>query len=377
MSAVLSLLLLVALAAPPDAGSPADRPTSVFAATPGVTQGIFGRDSPPRPGANARGNLDKEIIRRVIRSHIQEVKDCYEQELAKRPFLFGKIMVQFTIAASGQVIASVLQSSTMDNGRVETCAVQAVRRWQFPKPVGGIVIVSYPFVLTPSAWIPLVPRSAAARGVDVSFADTKTIVHRSTNAEGVPSNGLIAVTDGGLLLVDTAWTEAQTDAILQWGDEHLRRPWIGAVITHDHADRDGGLGALQRRKIPVAALDLTVAKLAHRGVQGVTTLFTAAAGEFTDPRGFEAFYPGPGHTTDNIVISFPGVLYGGCLIKSMEAKDLGFTGDAKLDAWPEAVRRVSQRYPKMIVIPGHGAVDRTFAAYQHTLDLLAAAAPKK
>lgn len=104
------------------------------------------------PGqANVRGSLDKEIIRRIIRRHINEVKYCYEQELTKKPELGGRIMVQFTIAASGQVIASVLQSSTMGNIRVENCTVQAVRRWEFPKPLGGgIVIVSYPFVLTPA-----------------------------------------------------------------------------------------------------------------------------------------------------------------------------------------------------------------------------------
>jgi hypothetical protein len=39
----------------------------------------------------------------------------------------------------------------MGNARVENCIVQAVRRWEFPKPLGGgIVIVSYPFVLTPA-----------------------------------------------------------------------------------------------------------------------------------------------------------------------------------------------------------------------------------
>jgi TonB family protein len=104
------------------------------------------------PGqANVRGSLDKEIIRRIIRRHINEVKYCYEQELTKKPTLGGRIMVQFTIAASGQVIASVLQNSTMGNARVENCTVQAVRRWEFPKPLGGgIVIVSYPFVLTPA-----------------------------------------------------------------------------------------------------------------------------------------------------------------------------------------------------------------------------------
>jgi TonB family protein len=99
------------------------------------------------PGqANVRGSLDKEIIRRIIRRHINEVKYCYETELTKKPNLAGRVAVQFTIAATGQVIASVLQSSTMGNIRVENCVVQAVRRWEFPKPMGGgIVIVSYPF----------------------------------------------------------------------------------------------------------------------------------------------------------------------------------------------------------------------------------------
>jgi TonB family protein len=104
------------------------------------------------PGqANVRGNLDKEIVRRIIRRHINEVRYCYEQELAKKPSLGGRIMVQFTIAPSGEVIASVLQNSTLGDARVERCTVDAVRRWEFPKPLGGgTVIVSYPFVLTPN-----------------------------------------------------------------------------------------------------------------------------------------------------------------------------------------------------------------------------------
>lgn len=103
------------------------------------------------PGqADVRGALDKEIVRRIIRRHINEVRYCYEQELTRNAALGGRILVQFTIAASGQVIASVLQSSTIGNPRVENCAVQAVRRWEFPRPAGGgLVIVSYPFVLTP------------------------------------------------------------------------------------------------------------------------------------------------------------------------------------------------------------------------------------
>jgi metallo-beta-lactamase class B len=369
------LTVLLALGAPADAGSaraPATPPSSIFG-----RDSALGRDSAPAPGAPVIGSLDKEIIRRIIRSHIDEVKECYTAQLTEQAGLFGKITVKFTIAASGYVIASVLESSTMGNARVENCTVQAVRGWQFTKPLGGgFVIVSYPFVLTPDPPISLVVGTNGAGALDVTFLGPNLLVHRSTSAQGVPSNGLIAITDRGLLLVDTAWTDAQTEAVLTWGEAHLHRPWIGAVITHDHADRDGGLGALQRRHIPVAALDLTVAKLEKRGVHGVTTLFTTNAAAFKDARGFEAFYPGPGHTSDNIVLKFPSALFGGCLIKSMDAKDLGFTADANLASWPAAVRRVSTRYPKITIVPGHGPIDPTGAAFQHTLDLLATARGK-
>jgi len=354
---------VVAWGTPPSSQPPpSDRIQSIFDPNPAIP-----------PGTNRRGEIDKGIIRGVIQRHINEVKWCYEEALVFQPSLAGRVMVQFTIAASGQVIASVVQHSTLGHAGVEKCTVEAVRRWQFPKPIGGgIVIVSYPFAFTPSGTPLLVDGTGGAGLVAVEPFDKKLFVHRSTDAKAIPSNGLVAVTERGLLLVDTAWTESQTEAVLAWGDRELRRPWIGAVITHDHEDRDGGLAALERRHIPVAAVDLTVAKLTKRGVRGVTTLFAARDGSFTDARGFEAFYPGPGHASDNIVLHFPGLVYAGCLVKSMRAADLGFTGDADIAAWPTAVRNVRARYTDLAIVPGHGPLDLSGEVYQHTLDLLAA-----
>jgi TonB family protein len=104
------------------------------------------------PGtAEVRGSLDKEIIRRIIRRHINEVKFCYERELVRTPGLMGRVMIQFTISPTGQVIASLVQSSTIGSMPVEQCIATAVRRWEFPKPQGGgIVVVTYPFVLKSS-----------------------------------------------------------------------------------------------------------------------------------------------------------------------------------------------------------------------------------
>jgi hypothetical protein len=95
---------------------------------------------------NIRGSLDKEIIRRVVHLHMNEVKYCYDQELVRKAGLEGRLSVQFVISPLGQVLSSVLQSTTMNNLSVEKCVVDAVKRWEFPKPTGGgLAIVSYPF----------------------------------------------------------------------------------------------------------------------------------------------------------------------------------------------------------------------------------------
>lgn len=98
--------------------------------------------------AEVRGSLSREVIRRVIRRHINEVRFCYEQELAQRPDLSGRVTVSFMISATGAVQMANVQNTTLGNARVEGCIAQAVRRWTFPAPDGGgAVLVNYPFVL--------------------------------------------------------------------------------------------------------------------------------------------------------------------------------------------------------------------------------------
>jgi TonB family protein len=102
----------------------------------------------PSPSPSVHGSLDKEVIRGVIRRHLAEVQFCYERSLRKRPELAGKVMVQFTIVGSGAVSSAAVQSSTLGDAEAEQCICDAMTRWQFPPPAGGgMVIVSYPFVL--------------------------------------------------------------------------------------------------------------------------------------------------------------------------------------------------------------------------------------
>jgi TonB family protein len=98
---------------------------------------------------SARGSLSKEIISRIIHLHTNEVRFCYEQQLIARPDLQGRMAVKFIIAADGAVSAAASASSELHDAAVEQCVLQAVKRWTFPGPDGGgIVVVTYPFVFS-------------------------------------------------------------------------------------------------------------------------------------------------------------------------------------------------------------------------------------
>ncbi len=106
------------------------------------------RDINITPGSpTIMGSLDKEIIRRVIKQHLAQIRYCYEKELVRSPGLFGKVATRFTISANGRVQSASVAQSTMKNAEVERCITAKIRTWKFPKPKGGgIVIVKYPFI---------------------------------------------------------------------------------------------------------------------------------------------------------------------------------------------------------------------------------------
>jgi hypothetical protein len=97
--------------------------------------------------AAVRGSLSKEVIRRYIRRSINQIRYCYEQQLARRPDLAGRISIRFVISPSGAVTTSSVAENTLGDGAVGDCVSRAVQRIAFPQPEGGgVVIVTYPFM---------------------------------------------------------------------------------------------------------------------------------------------------------------------------------------------------------------------------------------
>ena len=91
------------------------------------------------------GGLDRSLIDAVIRKNLSQIRYCYQRALSRQPNIEGKVVVKFVIARDGSVSKSTIKSSSLGSQAVESCIVGRFRRFQFPKPSGGIVIVSYPF----------------------------------------------------------------------------------------------------------------------------------------------------------------------------------------------------------------------------------------
>ena len=195
------------------------------------------------------------------------------------------------------------------------------------------------------------------------------------------SQGMVVKTEGGVALVDTAWTDEDTEFLLGLVRTTLGETPDIAVITHAHADKMGGMLALQKNGIGGRAHPLTNEDAPARGLR--KTMFSILEGRdremllgAEDEEGITVFYPGPGHTRDNIVVYYAPakVLFGGCLIRPGASDNLGNTADGDIGHWAKAVRNVAAAFPDAeIVIPSHGPMGGR-ELLDHTIALAEAAA---
>ncbi len=100
----------------------------------------------PKRKMRVRGTLSREAIAKVVRKHLRQIQYCYEKNLLLNPKLAGKLMMEWTISTSGSVSVVKTKINSMATPAVAMCVSANIKKWKFPKPKGGIVVVSYPFI---------------------------------------------------------------------------------------------------------------------------------------------------------------------------------------------------------------------------------------
>ncbi len=80
------------------------------------------------------------------------------------------------------------------------------------------------------------------------------------------------------------------------------------------------------------------------------------------------FYPGPGHTRDNItVMPQAGTAFAGCLIKGADARSLGNLEDADVANYAAAARRFGEAFPDASIIMMSHSAPAGRGAIRHTV----------
>jgi len=96
------------------------------------------------------GGLTQEEILKVIRTNINQVKNCYERWLQRVPGAQGKMKIQFVVALDGSVLSTSVSSGTISDSQMSECVLGRIKKWKFPEPRGGkSVTVNYPFNFDP------------------------------------------------------------------------------------------------------------------------------------------------------------------------------------------------------------------------------------
>ncbi|MFV8756663.1 AgmX/PglI C-terminal domain-containing protein [Nannocystaceae bacterium ST9] len=112
----------------------------------------FSKKKSPVPAVHvgqAEGSgIDRDMVRRIVRAHINEVRSCYNAGLTKNPNLEGRVLIKFTIIPNGKVSSAMVEENTTKESSVGDCIAKAVKRWSFPKASKGTAIVTYPFRLS-------------------------------------------------------------------------------------------------------------------------------------------------------------------------------------------------------------------------------------
>ena len=88
--------------------------------------------------------LSREQILKVINSNVGKIQACYERGLRDDPSIAGRVQVAWTIAPSGEVAGTRVQTSTLGAPAVERCILETIELWHFPASKGRSQVV-FPF----------------------------------------------------------------------------------------------------------------------------------------------------------------------------------------------------------------------------------------
>jgi metallo-beta-lactamase class B len=201
------------------------------------------------------------------------------------------------------------------------------------------------------------PTSYSSENLTIEKLTDHTFIHTSFieyQGNKVACNGLIYINNNEAFILDSPNDEVSTQELINWLQVEQKLKVTGVLATHFHSDCLGGFGTFHKSNIPTYGNQLTKILAESNGSIGPRNTFTSEFSFYDNMLNIKYF--GAGHTEDNVVVylSEEKVLFGGCLIKSLDASK-GNLGDENLLEWSNTVRKIKNELSEVKhVVPGHG-----------------------
>jgi hypothetical protein len=92
----------------------------------------------------------RSVVRSVVRSNIEDVRECYDEALSHDPEVAGRVDIRFTIEPSGNVSLAEVVDSEYQDPFLGSCIAGKSMTWRFPAgDREGSIKVTWPFELSP------------------------------------------------------------------------------------------------------------------------------------------------------------------------------------------------------------------------------------
>jgi len=196
----------------------------------------------------------------------------------------------------------------------------------------------------------------------------------------------VLVGDNKGVLIDTPDETTGTKSLIEWIESKFGNIELVAINTGFHYDNLGGNEFLRSQGITIYGAGLT-ARLVEENALKSKEIVLEYTNKLEDKKYFKAFsnlnffpptdtfeindglnltindeifevyFPGESHTIDNMVVYIKNknVLFGGCMVLSLNHRRPGYIADANMIDWPKSVENLREKYKNAkIVIPGHG-----------------------
>lgn len=171
------------------------------------------------------------------------------------------------------------------------------------------------------------------------------------------SNGLLVFDENKACLFDTPMVDSITTLLLNYIQNSMQLNIVAFVPNHWHIDAMGGLQLIHDMNIPSYAHEKTIEIANEKGLTVPKNGFADSLNLKIGNMDIKCTYHGASHSLDNIVVWLASskILFAGCMVKEMNAKNLGFIGDGDLDAYPITLKQLLEIYRNAkYVVPGHG-----------------------